>query len=56
MEVGGAGASISTNLYKTHDVPSLLTHLLLHEPWMKRNDSGELQTFNCKYNYCVFME
>ncbi|XP_035452063.2 zinc finger MYND domain-containing protein 10 [Spodoptera frugiperda] len=46
MEVGGAGASISTNLYKTHDVPSLLTHLLLHEPWMKRNDSGELQTFN----------
>ncbi|CAH0596960.1 unnamed protein product [Chrysodeixis includens] len=46
MDVGGAAASISTNLYKTHDLPSLLTHLLLHEPWKKNNDKGELQTFN----------
>ncbi|XP_075985801.1 zinc finger MYND-type containing 10 [Anticarsia gemmatalis] len=46
MEVGGAAASIATNLYKTHDVPSLLTHLLLHEPWQRRDENGELTTFN----------
>ncbi|KAG6461714.1 hypothetical protein O3G_MSEX012809 [Manduca sexta] len=46
MEVAGIGASLATNLYKTQDVPSLLCHLIMHEPWMKRNDSGDLEVFN----------
>lgn len=50
MEVAGAGASIATNLYKTYDVPSLLSHLLQLEPWQRTDDKGDLQTFNCEFN------
>ncbi|OWR42439.1 zinc finger MYND domain-containing protein 10 [Danaus plexippus plexippus] len=46
MEVAGVGASISTNLYKTFDVPSILCHLLQLEPWKKVNDNGDMQIFN----------
>ncbi|XP_049880056.1 zinc finger MYND domain-containing protein 10 [Pectinophora gossypiella] len=46
MDAAGAGASIATNLYKTHDVPSLLSHLLQLEPWKRTNDKGDLETFN----------
>ncbi|KAI5641293.1 MYND finger domain-containing protein [Phthorimaea operculella] len=46
MEAAGAGASISTNLYKTHDVPSLISHLLELEPWKRTNQNADLETFN----------
>ncbi|CAB3229726.1 unnamed protein product [Arctia plantaginis] len=46
MEITGAAASIATNLYKTHDVPSLLSHLILHEPWKRIDEKNELLTFN----------
>ncbi|XP_021207310.2 zinc finger MYND domain-containing protein 10 isoform X2 [Bombyx mori] len=46
MEVAGIGASISTNIYKTHDVPSLLCHLITQEPWKRSNEQGEMQIFN----------
>ncbi|KAI8432801.1 hypothetical protein MSG28_013751 [Choristoneura fumiferana] len=45
MEAAGVGASIATNLYKTHDVPSLLAHLLQLEPWKRTNEAGDLETF-----------
>jgi hypothetical protein len=47
METAGVAASMATNLYKTHDVPSLLAHLIQLEPWRKTDDKGQLQTFNC---------
>nr|XP_026499365.1 zinc finger MYND domain-containing protein 10 [Vanessa tameamea] len=46
MEVAGIGASISTNLYKTYDVPSILCHLIQLQPWRKVNDKGDIQIFN----------
>ncbi|XP_034825990.1 zinc finger MYND domain-containing protein 10 isoform X1 [Maniola hyperantus] len=46
MEVVGVGASISSNLYKTYDVPSILCHLIQLEPWRRIDDKGELQIFN----------
>ncbi|XP_045455912.1 zinc finger MYND domain-containing protein 10 [Melitaea cinxia] len=46
MEAAGIGASISTNLYKTFDVPSLLCHLIQLQPWRKVNDKGDIQIFN----------
>ncbi|XP_047520304.1 zinc finger MYND domain-containing protein 10 [Pieris napi] len=45
METAGVGASISTNLYKTYDVPSLLCHLINLTPWKKIGDGGETQIF-----------
>ncbi|XP_023947226.2 zinc finger MYND domain-containing protein 10 [Bicyclus anynana] len=45
MEVVGVGASISSNVYKTYDVPSILCHLLQLEPWRRVDDKGELQIF-----------
>lgn len=50
MEVVGVGASISSNLYKTYDVPSILCHLIQLEPWRRVDEKGELQMFNCKFN------
>ncbi|XP_045505367.1 zinc finger MYND domain-containing protein 10 [Colias croceus] len=46
MEVAGVGASISTNLYKTYDVPSILCHLINLQPWKKVGDFGDIQIFN----------
>ncbi|CAH0403026.1 unnamed protein product [Chilo suppressalis] len=46
MESAGVAASMATNLYKTHDVPSLLAHLLQLQPWRRVDDKGNLQTFN----------
>ncbi|KAL0811990.1 hypothetical protein ABMA28_009388 [Loxostege sticticalis] len=46
MEMAGVGASMATNLYKTHDVPALLAHLIQLQPWRRTDDKGELQTFN----------
>ncbi|CAG9792736.1 unnamed protein product [Diatraea saccharalis] len=46
METAGVAASMATNLYKTHDMPSLLSHLLQLEPWKRFDDKGNLQTFN----------
>lgn len=48
MEAVGVGASIATNLYKSNDVPSLLSHLLQLQPWRRTDEKGELQTFNCE--------
>lgn len=48
MEVAGVGASIATCLYRTHDAPALLSHLLQAEPWRRITDSGDEQTFNCE--------
>ncbi|XP_028162273.1 zinc finger MYND domain-containing protein 10 homolog, partial [Ostrinia furnacalis] len=45
MESVGVGASMATDLYKTHDVPSLLAHLISLRPWTRSNDSGEQQIF-----------
>ncbi|XP_026332713.1 zinc finger MYND domain-containing protein 10 [Hyposmocoma kahamanoa] len=46
MEAAGTGASVATNLYKTNDVPSLLSHLLQLEPWRRTDEKGHLQMFN----------
>ncbi|XP_038218288.1 zinc finger MYND domain-containing protein 10 [Zerene cesonia] len=46
MEVAGVGPSISTNLYKTYDVPSILCHLINLQPWKKVGDSGDVQMFH----------
>ncbi|XP_026750576.1 zinc finger MYND domain-containing protein 10 [Galleria mellonella] len=46
MEAASVGASISTNLYKTNDVPSLLAHLLKLEPWKRTDEKGDLLMFN----------
>ncbi|CAH2231901.1 zinc finger MYND domain-containing protein 10 [Pararge aegeria] len=45
MEAVGIGASISSNLYKTYDVPSVISHLLQLEPWRRIDGIGELQLF-----------
>ncbi|KOB52127.1 Zinc finger protein MYND domain-containing protein [Operophtera brumata] len=46
MEQAGIGALISTSLYKTHDVPSLMAHLLQLAPWRRNNEKGDLEVFN----------
>ncbi|XP_041974312.1 zinc finger MYND domain-containing protein 10 isoform X2 [Aricia agestis] len=46
IESTGVGASLSTNIYKTHDLPSLLCHLIQLQPWRKFDDKGNLLMFN----------
>lgn len=48
MELAGIGALISMSLYKTHDVPSLLAHLLQLGPWRRNNEKGDIEVFNCE--------
>lgn len=49
METAGIGASIATCLYKTHDVPTLLCHLIHRQPWTRISDKGDVQIFNCEW-------
>ncbi|XP_050671510.1 zinc finger MYND domain-containing protein 10 isoform X2 [Leptidea sinapis] len=46
MEIAGVGACIATNLYKTYDIPSIISHLLTMEPWRRITDSGYMEIFN----------
>ncbi|VVC98949.1 unnamed protein product [Leptidea sinapis] len=46
MEIAGVGACIATNLYKTYDIPSIISHLLTMEPWRRITDSGNMEIFN----------
>ena len=37
--------SASARLYNTHDTPLLMAELLQLEPWLKRDDNGNMQLF-----------